>query len=148
MDEFLRQFAVGNHKKDIAKTFVLEDDCGTLHGFVTLAAASIDKAQLPGEQTQGVPGFPIPAALIARLAVQVSSRGQGMAGQLVRHAFERILTAAESLAIRVVMVDALSQDAAGFWEQQGFVSAPSSPLRLFLPVATIRKAANPPTDTP
>lgn len=147
MVDFLRRFAVGNHGKDIGKTFVLEDESGNLHGFVTLAAASIDKSVLPEDLAAGLPGFPVPAALVARLAVQLPSRGQGMAEQLMQEAFRRILSASESLAIRLVMVDALSPDAARFWEKQGFVPAPSAPLCLFLPVATLR-AANTSSKTP
>jgi hypothetical protein len=43
----------------------------------------------------------------------------------------------------VVVVDALDSDALAFYERFGFSALTDDPMRLFLPVSTIRAAAQP-----
>lgn len=47
--------------------------------------------------------------------------------------------ASETLGTLVLVVDAKDQVAAAFYKHFDFIPFPSNPLRLFLPVATIRR---------
>ena len=56
----------------------------------------------------------IPAALIGKLAVDQSMRGQGLGGVLLYDALARIRDLAESIGIRAVVVDAIDEHACEF----------------------------------
>ena len=61
----------------------------------------------------------------------------------MRDAFIRSLDLSLKLGIHAVVVDAIDEQAKGFYEKYGFVALADQPLRLYLPLATIRKALPP-----
>lgn len=71
----------------------------------------------------------IPAVLLARLALERSHHGQGLGDALLAEALERVLTATRMVAARFVVVDAIDEHAAGFYEHHGFRRIPDE-LRL------------------
>nr|WP_264159074.1 MULTISPECIES: GNAT family N-acetyltransferase [Burkholderia cepacia complex] len=105
-------------------------------GYYALAATSVE--------TDGMPGAKLPrnvsAVLLARLAVDVKYQGQGLGEDLLMHALDTVLTTAEAVGVQCVVVDAIDQHAAAFYLRYGFEPFTATPLRLFLPVATIRQA--------
>jgi len=60
-----------------------------------------------------MPRHPIPAALLARLAVDTTVQGRGIGAWLLRDAMLRTLSAAESMGIRVLLVHSIDEDARG-----------------------------------
>lgn len=82
----------------------------------------------------------VPAVLLARLAVANDSKGQGLGEYLLMHALDAIVTTAATIGAQCVVVDAIDAKAAGFYEKYGFLRLTTNPLRLFLPLATIREA--------
>lgn len=58
---------------------------------------------------------PIPIIILARLAVDVSFRGQGLGADLLHDAVLRCYRVAENIGVRVIMVHALTEDAKGFY---------------------------------
>jgi ribosomal protein S18 acetylase RimI-like enzyme len=73
---------------------------------------------------------------MGRLAVDESFKGCGLGAALLANALTRILHA--EIAAFALVVDAKDQTAADFYRHHGFTSFLSSPLTLFLPVATVR----------
>lgn len=76
-------------------------------------------------------GFPdaIPAILIARLALDHTLQGHGLGAQLLRDALERAGEATNIAGGRLIVVDAIDDTAARFYEHFGFRRIPGS-LRL------------------
>lgn len=70
----------------------------------------------------------IPAVLLARLALSQPLRGQGLGEVLVADALSRIVDATHTVAARVVVVDALRERVAQFYESLGFRRIPGSLL--------------------
>jgi GNAT superfamily N-acetyltransferase len=68
----------------------------------------------------------IPAVLLARLALDESLQGQGLGGALLADALERIVAATETVAARFVVVDAIDEHAALFYEHHGFQRIPDT----------------------
>lgn len=81
----------------------------------------------------------IPAVLLARLALDVHLRGEGLGAVLVADALDRIVVATNVVAARLVVVDALAEPVARFYEQLGFRRIPGS-HRLVQKVADIEAA--------
>ncbi|WP_166983198.1 GNAT family N-acetyltransferase [Paramicrobacterium fandaimingii] len=73
------------------------------------------------------------------MALDVHLRGSGLGAVLVADALDRVVTATKVVAARLVVVDALVEPVAQFYEQLGFRRIPGS-LRLVQKVADIEAA--------
>ncbi|WP_290977195.1 GNAT family N-acetyltransferase [Ferrovibrio sp.] len=129
-------------KRDVARVFVaLKNNTSTLCGYYSLSAASFQRDSLPPDQAKRLPHYPVPAALLGRLAVDHSMKGKGLGAFLLMDALNRILLATQTLAVNAVIVDAKDNAAAAFYRKYGFIPFNRSEKRLFLPMATIRRLA-------
>ncbi len=75
--------------------------------------------------------------MLGRLAVAESHQGQGLGSILLADALQRIVQASQVMAVYAVVVDALNDRAAKFYQQFGFIALPSQPLKLFLPMDSV-----------
>ncbi|WP_232070654.1 GNAT family N-acetyltransferase [Mycobacterium lacus] len=82
----------------------------------------------------------IPGYLIGRLALHRELHGQGLGGQLLIDAVGRAVRAAEVGGGRLIIVDAVDQQAEAFYARFGFVPVFNRPSRLIMKVATARAA--------
>jgi predicted N-acetyltransferase YhbS len=80
--------------------------------------------------------YPIPAVLLARLAVDAGSQGGGGSRLLLR-ALRRIATASRYAGFEVVLVHAIDKDAVIFYSQRGFIQFEEHDLHLFMPVKNL-----------
>ncbi len=71
-----------------------------------------------------------PVVLLARLAVANQAQGRGIGRQLVRNAAELTAKVARLIAVRALVVDALDEQAAAFYEHVGFTPMEADSLRL------------------
>jgi len=138
--DYLRRFALRHAEKDLlARTFLaLEGAPGAerLAGYFTLATASVERSTVGSlESLQRLPGFPIPAVLLARLAVDERAQGQGLGRYLFEEALGMTLQLAHSgpVAFRLFATDAIDEAAARFYERFGFIRlAEEFPCRMVL----------------
>ncbi|GMR06843.1 MAG: GNAT family N-acetyltransferase [Gammaproteobacteria bacterium] len=137
--DYLHQHARQNDDRNIAKTFVAVDGNNKVLGYYSLSTSSLEFEQLTEEQTKHLPRYPIPAALIARLAVDSGTEGSGLGSRLLIDALQRILAVSQELAIKVILVDAIDEEAKGFYLHFGFIELPSHEKKLFLPIETIEE---------
>ena len=121
-----------------AQTYVIEDaEQSRVAGYHALCAASVGRRQASPRARQGMPRHPIPAVLLARLAVDRSVQGRGLGAFLLRDAMARTLAAAAELGIRVMLVHALDESARDFYLHHGFESSATDPMNLQLLVKDI-----------
>jgi GNAT superfamily N-acetyltransferase len=140
LDRWLTAYAGQNQQRDAARTFVTTEPDDKVAGYYTLVAAQVEHEQA----TSGVrPGlsrhFPMPVALIARLAVTEHHQGAGLGRSLLLDALQRILRASDQLAVRAVTVDALDDRAASFYSHFGFDPSPLAPRTLMIPLDVVRR---------
>jgi len=109
-------------------------------GYYALTVASIEHADATERARKGMPAHPIPAVLLARLAIDLSAQGEGLGAWLLQDSMRRALAAAESMGIRVLLVHALRHSARSFYERFGFEPSPADPLNLQLLIKDIRKS--------
>jgi predicted N-acetyltransferase YhbS len=76
-------------------------------GYHALTAAGLERDSATARIVKGMPQYPIPVVLLARLAVDVSVAGRGLGGWLLRDAMMRTLAAAESIGVRAMLVHAI-----------------------------------------
>jgi GNAT superfamily N-acetyltransferase len=136
LDAYLRERASQHQRDGIATTHVLVDDAQPrrILGWYSLAAAQIRLDDLPERDRQRLPRYPVPAARLARLAVDRREQGQGLGAALLQDAVKRCLDLRGQLGLRVLIVDAKDARAAEFYETFGFTPIAESALTLYLPL--------------
>ncbi len=140
LDTYLQRQASQDIRRRIAQIFVATGKLpDQIAGYYSLSAASFDRDELPPAAAKKLPYYPVPAAVLGRLAVDRGSQGRGLGQMLLLDAMRRVLWAAASLAVHALVVDAKNDSAQAFYERYGFKSFASAPRRLFLPVETIEK---------
>jgi GNAT superfamily N-acetyltransferase len=140
LDRWLRAYAGQSQRRDAARTFVTADPDGNVVGYYTLVAAQIEHEHATADVQQGLSRhFPIPVALLARLAVATGHQGTGLGRSLLLDALERVVRASEELAIRAVTVDALDGRAASFYRAFGFQPSSLDPNTLMVPLQALRR---------
>ena len=136
LDRYLQHQANQDIKRRVSRVFVVrsrQDDTRVL-GYYTLSTLSIDLSVLPEKLAKKLPKHPIPAALIGRLAVDVSAQGKGIGKVLLSNAIKRTLAIGSDIAIYAIVVDAINEQAESFYMQYGFAHLASKGKRLFLPL--------------
>ena len=150
LNAYLQRYATQDIKRGVARAFVATpihpdqpdqpdqpDAVGSsrcaVAGFYTLSAASVAAATLPEAWRKKLPRYPVPAALLGRLAVAQSAQGQGLGSILLADACQRVAAVSQTLAVVAIMVDAQSPQAAAFYQHFGFVQLPGQSSRWMLP---------------
>ena len=145
LDAWLRTSAATAARSRVAQTFVwVGEDHGAQAGrvlaFYALSAHAVARAEAPSRIGRGVPD-PVPAALIAKLALDRSLQGSGLGAVLLVDALERILRAGEQgPAVRAIVVDAATPAGRSLYERFGFVAAPGREERMMVRAETIARA--------
>ena len=136
---YLHRYANQDTRRRITRVFVAcpPGEPNRVIGYYSLSAGSLSAADLPENLRRRLPRYPVPVALLGRLAVDTSRQGQGLGAILVADALQRIALASQVMAVHAVVVDALNESAVEFYRQFDFTPLPSQPLKLFLPMDTV-----------
>jgi predicted N-acetyltransferase YhbS len=141
LDRWLKRYAGQNQRRDAARTFVAATGDRRVYGYYTLVAGQLDHHQATPETRGGLSKrFPIPVAILARLAVDVSRQDQGVGAALLNDALARVVRAAEQVAVRAVVVHAVDDDAANFYVRFGFRALAGTPRTLMTTLTELRDA--------
>jgi ribosomal protein S18 acetylase RimI-like enzyme len=139
LDRYLKKQAKQDIKRRISRVFVATkpDKPKVVIGYYTLSTLSIELNQLPEKLARKLPKHSVPAALIGRLAIRNYAQGQGVGKLLLADAIKRTLAVSDQIAIYTMVVDAINDNAIGFYEQFGFTRLSDDSPRLFLPLKSI-----------
>ncbi len=141
LDLYLQRQAPQDARRRVAQVFVaVGDPPERIVGYYSLSATSFDRAELPLELAKRLPRYPVPAAVLGRLAVDQTYQGRRIGESLLLDAAQRVLRASAALAVYAIVVDAKNDRARTFYEQYGFRLFPNMPRRLFLTLDTFVKA--------
>jgi GNAT superfamily N-acetyltransferase len=138
LDRYFRTQAGQDARKNMAATFVLILDDGSIGGYYTLSSTAIVLSELPAQTVSRLARYPlVPATLLGRLAVDRHQQGRGFGRFLLADALMRVVRS--EIASFAVIVDAKNDAARSFYAREGFLPFPDRPLKLFRPIADIRK---------
>ncbi len=139
LNRWLRHSAGQSQRRDAARTFVVITEQRRVIGYYTTVVGEIHYKQASPAVSRGMSKhFPIPIALVARLAVDIGFHGRGIGALLLRDALARVLAAAEQVAIRAVVVHAISSRAAAFYVRFGFKPLADEPRTLMITLDELR----------
>ena len=139
LDHWLRDHALHAGATNTGRTFIWHSGDGVVVAYFTLAAHLVARGSLTTRTGRGCPNV-IPAILLARLALDGSLQGQGLGAELLWDALSRAVAANRQAAARLVVVDAIDERAASFYEHFGFEPIPGNPPRLLQKMSGIAAA--------
>ena len=136
LDHWLKIRALSNQEKGFTAVLVVHE-AHRVVGYYGLAPTAVVPNALPRSLRTGQPPDPIPCLLLGQLATDIAWAGRGIGTGLVKHALERCVTAAGLVGGRALMVNAVDDEAAAFWQRRGFIPSRDDPLILFRSIAAI-----------
>ena len=120
LDRFLIDYAWANQETlGVGVTYVAPVE-GAVGGYVTVAAASLQRDVAPPPNLDTYPRYPLPVLRVGRLAVDSRIQGQGIGQLLLQHSFAVAWAMRQHVGCIGVCVDALP-GAVSFYEDLGFV---------------------------
>ncbi|HEX5339055.1 MAG TPA: GNAT family N-acetyltransferase [Gallionella sp.] len=140
LNEYIRRYASQDVRRNVARVFVAapESDTGRLAGYFTLSAGSVNCTSLPGSLAKKLPRYPVPVALIGRLAVDLKFQGKGLGSILLADACQKVRQASAVLAVAGIIVDAKDAQATAFYKHFGFVSLSGQTDKMMLPASVFQ----------
>lgn len=136
LDDFLKRFARQNDEKGLSRTYVATlPGEPKIYGYYSISSGAIQFSTMP----EKLPRYPIPVIHLGRLAVDVSTKGQGLGKILLLDALKRAANVSKQLGIYAVEVYALNDAAREFYLKYGFTSLLDDKRHLYLTTKTIRK---------
>jgi predicted N-acetyltransferase YhbS len=139
LNAWLVDHALASQRADLARTYLALDG-GAVAGYVSLTTGSVRRDDAPRRYARGMPRHPIPTILIARLAVDRRHQRQRLGSRLLAEALRGAVAASDAVAARLVVVDAIDDEAAGFYRRWGFIDVPDNPHRLYRKISEIRRS--------
>ena len=137
LDRWLKEQAGQQDRRDATRTMIAADEAKVrVAGYF----ASVTYEVAPDEAS-GVLGrrrYPIPAMLLARLAVDRDYQRTGVGRLLLFDALSRFERASHDIGFELVVVDALHEDAACFYLRHGFRRFADHKLKLYLTTKDLR----------
>jgi len=140
LDDYIRRYASQDVRRNVARVFVAipENNPQQLAGFFTLSAGSVSCSSLPASLARKLPRYPVPVALIGRLAVRTNFQGKGLGSILLADACRKISQASAVLAVAGIIVDAKDDKAISFYEHFGFIPLLGQTDRMMLPASAFQ----------
>lgn len=138
LDDWLKRSARHAQAMNTGRTFVWHAGDRVVVAYYTLAAHLVARERVPKRIGRGSPDV-IPAVLLARLALDRTLHGTGLGGELLWDALERAWAASRQAGARLVVVDAVDDEAASFYEHYGFSRIPGA-ARLVQKISDIEAA--------
>jgi ribosomal protein S18 acetylase RimI-like enzyme len=145
LDRYLRTQASQDVRRKANGVFILvePDKPKIVLGYYTLCATGLAQGDVPAATRKHVPRYPlVSATLIGRLAVSEARQGKRLGAMLLADAVRRAHASASTVGSSMLVVDAINERAAAFYEGNGFMRLPES-MRLVLPMHVIEKMLKP-----
>jgi predicted N-acetyltransferase YhbS len=136
LDDWLKTKAGQQERANNTRTFLAVDGLKVI-GYYATTAYRLGLNEAAEMYGVGRRAYPIPAVLLARLAVDADSQGRGIGSKLLLHALSQIAEASRHVGFEVVVVHAIDRDAVTFYAQRGFTQFQDHDLHLFMPVKNL-----------
>jgi GNAT superfamily N-acetyltransferase len=137
LDDWLARRALKAEGRS-ARTYVVVAPENVIAGYFCLAASSIEISASPPNVARNMPRQ-IPVILLGRLAVASRFQGLGLGKSMLRDALVRAAASADIIGARALLIHALDEKSAHYYEALGFLRYPKDSKAFFVPVSTLAK---------
>lgn len=139
LDEWLKRHARAADVSESARVFVVTEDDASVVAYYALAAAQVEPRSATARAAKGQPSRPIPAILLARLAVDRGHQSRGLGRSLLQDVMRRCVAAADEIGVRLLLVHAKNERVKQWYQRYGFEESPTDPLHVMLLLKDIRR---------
>jgi predicted N-acetyltransferase YhbS len=136
LDDWLKTKAGQQERANNTRTFLAVDGSKVM-GYYATTTYRLGLDEVAMMHGAGKRTYPIPAVLLARLAVDTCVQGCGIGSKLLLHALGQIAEASRHVGFEVVVVHAIDLEAVTFYAQRGFARFEDHDLHLFMPVKNL-----------
>lgn len=139
LDGWLRRSAAASDGRNITRTHVWTrrgDQERRVVAYYSTMPYVIERGTLSKREGRGLTDH-IPCYLLTRLALDRTLQGQQLGSMLLAEAVRRIALSSTGAGGRLIVVDAIDDDAASFYRRHGFEPLPDEPRRLTLRVKDV-----------
>lgn len=137
LDDWLKDMALYNQSQGYSRTFVIADESNHVVGYHSLCAGMILRNDVSRTTKGSRAPQELPVAVLARLAVAQGHQGRGLGSALLKNALISVVSAAQLVAFRGVVVHAIDDDAMKFYRKFHFQETKGMERRLILPAKDI-----------
>ena len=138
LNDWLLRYARQAQGSGSARTFVVCNG-NRVAGYFSLTVGQIDTLDAPERVRHGMGQYPIPAVILARLAVDTAHQGRGLGAGLLQNAIRRTITIAEQAGIRALLTHPIDAKAEAFYRRFGFEPTPVRERQLILLLKDARR---------
>jgi GNAT superfamily N-acetyltransferase len=138
LNDWLLRYARQAQGSGSARTFVVCNG-NRVAGYFSLTVGQIDTLDAPERVRRGMGQYPIPAVILARLAVDTAHQGRGLGAGLLQNAIRRTITIAEQAGIRALLTHPIDAKAEAFYRRFGFEPTPVRERQLILLLKDARR---------
>ncbi len=131
LDVWLQRSAINADAAGTGRTYVWADAARAVVAYYTLVPHTVDREQVPKNLGRGGPAL-IPGILLARLALTSELQRRGWGEALLTDALERALGGIALVSGRLIVVDAIDEEAVGFYARYGFKRTAQGSRRMFM----------------
>jgi len=136
LNHWLKARALANQERGFTAVLVVHEAMRVV-GYYGLAPTSVVPSILPRSIRTGQPPDPVPCLLLGQLATDTAWARRGVGSGLLRHALGRCVEASRLVGGRAVLVNAIDDEAAAFWQGKGFAPSRDDPHVLFQSISAI-----------
>ena len=137
LNRWLVDRAGRNQAGGASRTWVVTDGDRVV-AFYASSTAVVLRTQAPGKVSRNQPD-PVPALLLARLAVDIKHQRRGLGEALLKHFLVKALEVAALIGVRVVLVHAATDAAAAWYLRYGFERSPVDDRTLMMLIKDIEQ---------
>jgi GNAT superfamily N-acetyltransferase len=142
---WLHDFARGSHAGDHTKVHVVtEADSRAVVAYFAWRMAQLSVVDATRRATAGGGRYPVPVALLARLAVDERHEGRRLGSSILRHVMKRTAEAAQTIGCRALLVHCETSEAREWYLHHvpALKPSPSDPMHLILLTKDLRRAVS------
>lgn len=138
LDRWLIEHALWAHNQGTRTYALVDPPAKQVLGYFAIAPHLIRREDLARPLGRGMPRM-VPAILLAKLALDLKLQGSGLGSELLVRALQTIVIAARSAGGKLVVVDAIDDEAVGFYRKHGFTAIPGNDRRLVQKLSTVAR---------
>ncbi|MGO1590569.1 MAG: GNAT family N-acetyltransferase [Ancrocorticia sp.] len=142
LDEWLTRIAGQSEKRNETRTHLLVN--GTAESREIYGYFALQNSQIRPDEASHIRRknwkYPLPATLLAQLAVSSDRQGKGFGGLLLTHAMRISVAASQLSGSAALLVDCLNEEAKSFYAKYGLRAFPKEPTRLFITMSDMTGA--------